>query len=60
MAFARHVAHAGFTTPIIFMTANDSESVRRRAMEIGCVAFLPKPFSADVLIEVLAKISAAP
>jgi FixJ family two-component response regulator len=57
IAFAQHLANAGFTMPIIFMTADDNESVRRRAMEIGCVAFLPKPFSADVLIEALVNIS---
>ena len=55
--FAQHLANAGFTMPIIFMTADGNESVKRRAMEIGCVAFLPKPFSADVLIEALVNIS---
>jgi FixJ family two-component response regulator len=29
-------------------------------MEIGCVAFLPKPFSADVLIEALRNIPRHP
>ncbi len=55
--FAQQLANAGFTIPIIFMTANDNESVKRRAMEIGCVAFLPKPFSANVLIQALVNIS---
>ena len=55
--FAQHLAYAGFTMPIIFMTADDNESVKRRAMEIGCVAFLPKPFSMDVLMEALVNIS---
>jgi FixJ family two-component response regulator len=55
--FAQHLANAGFTMPIIFMTADDNESVKRRAMEIGCAAFLPKPFSADVLISALVNIS---
>jgi FixJ family two-component response regulator len=55
--FAQHLANAGFTMPIIFMTADDNESVKRRAMEVGCVAFLPKPFAADVLIEALVNIS---
>jgi FixJ family two-component response regulator len=52
--FAQHLANAGFRIPIIFMSARNNESVKRRAMEIGCVAFLTKPFSADVLIEALA------
>jgi FixJ family two-component response regulator len=51
---AQHLVNAGFTIPIIFMTADNDVSVKRRAMEIGCVAFLTKPFSADVLIEALA------
>jgi FixJ family two-component response regulator len=50
---ARHLVNAGFTIPIIFMTADNDVSVKSRAMEIGCVAFLTKPFSADVLIEAL-------
>ena len=54
---AQHLANAGFTMPIIFMTADNNESVKRRAMEIGCAAFLPKPFSVDVLIEALVNIS---
>jgi FixJ family two-component response regulator len=50
---AQHVANAGFTIPIIFMSADNNESVKRRATEIGCVALLFKPFSADALIEAL-------
>jgi FixJ family two-component response regulator len=57
--FARHVAAAGCTTPVIFMTGNATETVKRRAREIGCVALLSKPFSADVLIEALANIGAS-
>src|SRR5271154_5984461 len=48
--FAQHLANAGFTMPIIFMTADDNESLKRRAMGIGCGAFLRKPCSAGVLI----------
>jgi FixJ family two-component response regulator len=53
---AQRLVNAGFTTPIIFMSADDNELDRRRTMEIGCVAFLTKPFSADVLIEALANV----
>jgi FixJ family two-component response regulator len=55
--FAQHLANVGFSMPIIFMTADDNESVKRRAAEIGCLAFLRKPFSANVLIEALVNIS---
>src|SRR5580700_1900164 len=34
--FAQHLAKAGFTIPIIFMSARNNESVKRRAAEIGC------------------------
>jgi FixJ family two-component response regulator len=51
--FARQLAHVGFTVPIIFMTADDNESVKRQAIEIGVVTFLLKPFSSDLLIEAL-------
>ena len=49
--FAQHLAKAGFTIPIIFMSARDNESVKRRAVEIGCAAYLVKPFTANALIE---------
>jgi FixJ family two-component response regulator len=54
--FVQELASAGFTIPIIFMSANYNESVKRRAAEIGCVAFLTKPFSADALIHSLASL----
>ena len=47
---ALHVAKQGFTIPVIFMSADHSESVKKRAMEIGCITFLDKPFSAEALI----------
>lgn len=59
--FAQRLANGGFTTPIIFMTADyANESYKRRAMEVGCVTFLRKPFSADVLIETLLNIPRHP
>jgi FixJ family two-component response regulator len=60
MEFAQRLVNAGFTTPIIFVTANDNESFKRRAMEMGCVAFIRKPFSTDVLIEALLNIPRRP
>src|SRR3974390_2281480 len=32
--------------PVIFITAQDSPDVRKEAMELGCSAFLRKPFLA--------------
>jgi len=54
--FAQRLVNAGFTRPTIVTTADDNESFKRRAMEMGCVAFLPKPISADALIEALGDI----
>jgi FixJ family two-component response regulator len=53
---ALRVAKQGFTIPVIFMSADHAESAKKRAMEIGCIAFLDKPFSADALIAALAKL----
>jgi FixJ family two-component response regulator len=53
--FAQQLANAGFTIPIIFMSASNNELIKRRVMAFGCVAFLTKPFSAHTLKEALAK-----
>ena len=58
--FAARLANVGVTTPILVTTADNNESFKRRATELGCVAFLPKPFSADVLIEALRDIPRHP
>lgn len=58
--FAQCLMNVGFTTPIIVTTANDNESFRRLAMETGCVALLPKPFSAGVLVGALRDIPRHP
>jgi FixJ family two-component response regulator len=54
---AQHLAIAGFKIPIIFMTGNTDESVRKRAKEVGCICFLIKPFTPDALIEALSNLS---
>ena len=41
---------------MIFITGADNEAARKAALEAGCVAYLPKPFSSDVLIEAIEKI----
>jgi FixJ family two-component response regulator len=51
----RQLAEAGYKFPIIFMTAHDGETIRRQATELGCVAYLRKPFAADLLIEAIVK-----
>ena len=55
---ARQLCATGFEFPIIFMTGSSDETVRRQALEFGCVAFLHKPFPVDQLIEAIVKATA--
>ena len=55
MELARELADAGFKFPVIFMTAVDDENIRSQAHKLGCVAYLRKPFGADLLIEAIVK-----
>jgi FixJ family two-component response regulator len=45
----------GCALPVIFITGSRDELHRRQAMELGCAAFLLKPFSAQRLIETVRK-----
>lgn len=49
----RRLASSGSNLPVVFMTGINNEAVRREALEIGCVAFLQKPFLARLLIEAI-------
>jgi FixJ family two-component response regulator len=53
---ALQAAKLGLTIPVIFMSAAYEESVKERAKEAGCIAFLNKPFTQELLIEALAKL----
>jgi FixJ family two-component response regulator len=48
-----HLAAAGFSIPIIFITAYDTKESRQRAMQAGAIAFLVKPFTQDLLLETI-------
>jgi FixJ family two-component response regulator len=50
----RNLRASGCRLPVVFVTAFDSESTRREALEAGCSAYLPKPFSASALIDAIA------
>jgi FixJ family two-component response regulator len=45
-----HLKASGCTLPVIFMTAFDDEATRMQAHSAGCVAFLHKPFAANLLM----------
>jgi FixJ family two-component response regulator len=55
----RHqLAEAGVNLPVIYVTGNDSEATRLAAMASGCIAYLTKPFTAQSLIEPIARAAA--
>lgn len=51
----RRLRAMGSTIPVIFMTALDNVAIRREAIDAGCAAYLPKPFSGHVLIDLIWK-----
>jgi FixJ family two-component response regulator len=55
LELVRALCAAGFTLPVIFITGSQDELLRRQAMELGCAAFLLKPFTAERLIETVRK-----
>ena len=48
-----NLAAAGYSIPIIFITAYDREESRQRAMQAGAIAFLTKPFSQELLLQTI-------
>ena len=46
----RHLRAEGWLVPIIFLTAHGDDQGRDQAFAGGAMAFLPKPFDADVLL----------
>ena len=55
---ARRLAASGSKWPVIFMTANDDEATRNKAVDAGCIAYLRKPFASQVLLDAIAKAAA--
>lgn len=49
----RRLTAAGSTLPVIFITAIDQAGVKQEALESGCVAYLRKPFPAELLIRAI-------
>jgi FixJ family two-component response regulator len=41
---------AGSTLPVIVITAIDDDAVKSAAIQVGCAAYLRKPFAAELLI----------
>ena len=47
----QHLAAAGVSVPIIFITAHDQEKAQAEAIELGAAAFLSKPLCRGVLLQ---------
>jgi FixJ family two-component response regulator len=50
---ARQLAALGYEFPVIFMTGSRDDTFWRQANELGCVAYLNKPFPARQLIDAI-------
>ncbi len=48
-----HLIATDSRVPIVFISANDDDSARSRALEAGAVDFLKKPFSEDALLRAI-------
>ena len=49
------LSSSGLSLPVIFITGNDNDAVRTVALEAGCVAYLPKPFTGAALMDAIEK-----
>jgi FixJ family two-component response regulator len=49
----RQLTASGSNLPVIFMTAIDTETTRQEAFDVGCVAYLRKPFLVKLLIDAI-------
>ena len=54
MDFAEQLPNTGCKIPVIFMSSDPGESTKKRASDIGALAFLIKPFSVGDLAKALA------
>ena len=45
----------GSQLPVIFMTGADDDAIRKQATDVGCAAFLRKPFAPRLLTDAIAK-----
>ena len=55
LELVRQLHTRGLEFPVVFISGVEDETVTRRAIELGCIAFLRKPFAAHLLIEAIEK-----
>ena len=51
LELGRQMTAAGSTLPFIFITAIEDDALKTEAIQLGCVAYLRKPFPAESLID---------
>jgi FixJ family two-component response regulator len=52
----RWLCASGFDLPVIFITAVDDEAIEAEARKAGCVAYLHKPFAAELLLSAIEEV----
>ena len=57
LVLARQIRAAGFSIPIIAITANSIEYDEAQACEAGCNGFIVKPYTAEQLMALLARLT---
>jgi FixJ family two-component response regulator len=53
----RRLSEAGFTIPVIFISAEATEEIRQRVVQAGAVELLSKPFSIDSLLSTVRSVT---
>jgi len=51
----RRLVTSGSKSPVIFMTGNDDDATRNRAIDAGGIAYLRKPFAQQDLLNAISK-----
>ena len=46
----RQLSASGVRLPVIVMTGSGNDALREQAAELGCIAYLEKPISPDLLL----------
>ena len=55
----RAISSSGNAIPVIFMTGAPYTGIRKQALDIGCAAFLEKPFPSELLITAIQRAAAS-
>ena len=48
-----HMSHAGWRIPVIFITAHEDPELEDKALALGAVGFLRKPFTEEALMTLI-------